>query len=62
MDIDDLKVELSVATDAALNVGDLLAAAVEAGDEDALNLVGTYRALLRRVKALRRELVSEVAG
>jgi hypothetical protein len=61
MDVDDLKAELTVATDAALNVGDLLAAAVESGEE-ALTLVSTYRALLRRVKMLRRELVSEVAG
>ena len=62
MDIDDLRAELSVAIDGALNTGELLAASVEAGDEDALHLVGTYRAQLRRVKTLRREIVAEVAG
>ena len=62
MDIDDLKAELSIAIDGALNTAELLAAAVEAGDDDALHLVSTYRAQLRRVKSLRREIVAEVQG
>lgn len=63
MDIDELKAELTVSTEAALLTGDLLADAVESGDyEKALGIVGTYRALVRTIKNLRRQIVTEVAG
>lgn len=62
MDVDDLKAELSVAIDGVLNTAELLAASVEAGDDDALHLVSTLRAQLRCVRNLRREIVTEVQG
>lgn len=63
MDVDDLKAELTAATDEALRLAEVLASAVEAEDlVRAAEVTHTLRAALRRAKNLRRELKVEVAG
>lgn len=63
MDVDEIKADLTEATDEALHAAADLASAVESGDlEFAANVASRVRAALHRVKCLRRKLTLEVAG
>lgn len=63
MDVDELKADLSEATEEALRLAEQLAAAVESRDREyAWGVAGRVRVALHRVKCLKRLLVLEVAG
>lgn len=63
MDIDDLKAEITEATEEALRLAGELASAVESRDlEFAAGVAVAQRAALHRVKHLKRALKAEVAG
>lgn len=63
MDVDEIKADLTAATDEALRLAEVLASAVESEDlARASEVTHTLRAALRRTKNLRRALVAEVAG